>query len=99
MDVSELKKGVISDNELLKLALDKLNTTKEELEAEYEKRRVELEDIKKRSKDFEKYCGDKFCNECYINEFRKHNDLSGLSSRSCILIYEYLSKNKGEFPW
>ena len=99
MDVSEFKKGVIGDSELLKLALDKLNTTKEELEVEYEKRRVELEDIKKRGRDFEKYCGDRFCNECDINEFRKHNGLSELSSRTCILIYEYLSKNKEEFPW
>ena len=97
--MSEFKKGVIGDGELLKLALDKLNTTKEELEAEYEKRRVELEDIKKRGRDFEKYCGNKFCNECDINEFRKHNGLSELSSRTCILIYEYLSKNKEEFPW
>ena len=60
--MSEFKKGVIDDSEVLKLALDKLNTTKEELEAEYEKRRVELEDIKKRGRDFEKYCGNKFCN-------------------------------------
>ena len=99
MDVSEFKKGAIGDSELLKLSIDKLNTTKEDLEVEYEKRRVELEDIKKRGKDFEKYCGDQFCNECDINEFRKRNGLSGLSSRTCILIYEYLSKNKEEFPW
>ena len=97
--MSKFKKGVIDDSELLKLALDKLNTTKEDLEVEYEKRRVEWEDIKKRGKDFEKYCGDKFCNECDINEFRKHNGLSELSSRTCILIYEYLYKNKEEFPW
>ena len=99
MNVSEFKKEAIGDSELLKLALDKLNTTKEELEAEYEKRKVELEDIKKRVKNFEKYCSDKFCNECYINEFRKHNDLSGLSNKICILIYEYLSENKEDFPW
>ena len=97
LTVSEFKKEAICDSELLKLALEKLNTTKEELEAEYEKRRVELEDIKKRSKDFEKYCHNKFCSECYINEFRKHNDLSGLSNKICILIYEYLSENKEDF--
>ena len=92
MDVDKFKKGVIDDSDLLKLALGKLNTTKEELEEEYEKRETELEDIKARCKSFEIYCTNRSCVDCGVRKFKKDNSLGGLSTGGCILVYEYLLK-------
>ena len=92
MDVGKFKKGVVDDSDLLKLALSKLNTTKEELEEEYEKRGTELEDIKNRCKSFEKYCTNMSCVDCKVRKFKKDNNLGELSTGGCILVYEYLLK-------
>ena len=92
MDVGKFKKGVINDSDLLKLALGKLNVTKEELEEEYEKHVTELEDIKDRCKGFEKYCTNRSCVDCEIRKFKKDNNLKELSTGGCILVYEYLLK-------
>lgn len=97
----EMLKKVFNDSDLLEFALGKLlDMTKEELIEKYKENKIdkqELEDMKKRCNDFENYCGGRFCSECDINKFQKRNGLSGLGTRNCMLIYEYLfSEKEGE---
>ena len=90
--------SVIDDNKLLKFALDKLNTTKEELEEEYKKSSTDkqiLENIQKRCNDFESYCeSNRFCDTCEVYAFKKRNNMKGLGTKNCMLVYEYLFDKK-----
>lgn len=90
----EMLKKVFNSDDLLKFALDKFNISKEELEKEYEKSKIDkqiVEDIKKRSDDFKNYCG-RFCSKCDVYKFKERNNLRGLGDRNCMMIYEYLFK-------
>ena len=89
----EMLEKVIDDSELLKFALDKFNTTKEELIEEYKKDSVDkkiVEDMKKRCKDFGNYCNYRCCDTCDVYKFKKRNNMKELGTRNCMLIYEYL---------
>ena len=97
----EMLKKVFNDSDLLEFALDKLlYMTKEELIERYKENKIDkqdLEDMIKRSKDFENYCSSRCCDDCDINKFQKRNGLNRLGTRNCMLIYEYLfSEKEGE---
>ena len=91
MNEFEIGEKVVNDSELLEFALDKLGISKEELEEEYEEKQIS-ENISKRCKDFENYCNDRCCDDCDVYKFQKRNNMSGLGTRDCMLIYEYLFK-------
>ena len=92
----EMLKKVFNSDDLLEFALDKLlDITKEELIEKYKENNIdkqELEDMKKRCKDFGNYCNDRYCDTCDVNKFQKRNGLNGIGTRNCMLIYEYLFK-------
>ena len=92
----EMLKKVFNSDDLLEFALDKLlDMTKEELIDKYKENKIdkqELEDMKKRCKDFGNYCNDRCCDTCDVNKFQKRNGLNGIGTRNCMLIYEYLFK-------
>lgn len=89
----EMLERVVDDSDLLEFALGKLNMTKEELRREYKKNKIseqDLENIKKCCDDFENYCNSRGCNTCDIYKFKERNNIKGLGTKSCMLIYEYL---------
>lgn len=90
----EMLEKVIDDtDDLLEFALSKLNMTKEELRREHKKNKIseqDLENIKKCCDDFEDYCNSRGCNTCDIYKFKERNNIKGLGTKSCMLIYEYL---------
>ena len=89
----EMLEKVVDDSDLLEFALGKLNMTKEELRREYKKNKIseqDLENIKKCCDDFEDYCNSRGCNTCDIYKFKERNNIKGLGTKSCMLIYEYL---------
>ena len=92
----EMLKKVFNDSDLLEFALDKLlYMTKEELIERYKENKIDkqdLEDMIKRSKDFENYCDGRFCNDCIVYKFQKREGLGRLSTKNCMLVYEYLFK-------
>ena len=92
----EMLKKVFNDSDLLEFALSKLlDMTKEELIEKYKENKIdkqELEDMKKRCSDFDSYCNGKHCSECDIQEFKERNNMNGLGTRNCLLIYEYFFK-------
>lgn len=96
----EMLKKVFNDSDLLEFALDKLlDMTKEELIEKYKENNIdkqELEDMKKRCKDFENYCNYRCCDTCDVYKFKKRNNMKELGTRNCMLIYEYLFKKEGE---
>ena len=96
----EMLEEFIDDNyELFEFALDKLNTTKEELRKEYKKNKTEkqvVENMKKCCDDFANYCNSKSCCTCDVYKFKERNNLGGLGDRNCIMIYEHLFKKEGE---
>ena len=92
----EMLKKVFNDSDLLEFALDKLlYMTKEELIEKYKENNIdkqELEDMKKRCKDFGNYCNYRCCDTCDVYKFKKRNNMKELGTRNCMLIYEYLFK-------
>ena len=89
----EMLEKVVDDSDLLEFALGKLNMTKEELRREYKKNKIseqDLENIKRCCDDFEDYCNSRGCNTCDIYKFKERNNIKGLGTKSCMLIYEYL---------
>ena len=96
----EMLEKVIDDtDDLLEFALSKLNMTKEELRREHKKNKIseqDLESIKKCCDNFEDYCNSRGCNTCDIYKFKERNNIKGLGTKSCMLIYEYLFEKEGE---
>ena len=95
----EMLEKVVDDSDLLEFALGKLNMTKEELRREYKKNKIseqDLENIKKCCDDFEDYCNSRGCNTCDIYKFKERNNIKGLGTKSCLLIYKYLFEKEGE---
>ena len=92
----EMLKKVFNSDDLLEFALDKLlDMTKEELIEKYKENKIdkqELEDMKKRCKDFGNYCNYRCCDTCDVYKFKKRNNMKELGTRNCMLIYEYLFK-------
>ena len=92
----EMLKKVFNDSDLLEFALGKLlDMTKEELIEKYKENNIdkqELEDMKKRCKDFGNYCNYRCCDTCDVYKFKKRNNMKELGTRNCMLIYEYLFK-------
>ena len=87
-------------DDLLEFALNKLNTTKDELRREYKNSKTEkqiVEDVIKRCEDFESYCSSRGCGDCDIEKFIKRNNMKDTGTRRCMLIYEHLfSEKEGE---
>ena len=95
----EMLEKVIDDSDLLEFALNKLNTTKDELRREYKNSKTEkqiVEDVIKRCEDFESYCSSRGCGDCDIEKFIKRNNMKDTGTRRCMLIYEYLFEKEGE---
>ena len=95
----EMLEKVIDDSDLLEFALNKLNTTKDELRREYKNNKTEkqiVEDVIKRCEDFESYCSSRGCGDCDIEKFIKRNNMKDTGTRCCMLIYEHLFKKEGE---
>ena len=92
----EMLKKVFNDSDLLEFALEKLlYMTKEELIEKYKENNIdkqELEDMKKRCKDFGNYCNYRCCDTCDVYKFKKRNNMKELGTRNCMLIYEHLFK-------
>ena len=87
---AEMLKKVFNDSDLLEFALDKLlYMTKEELIERYKKSKIseqDLEDMKKRCKDFGNYCNYRCCDTCDVYKFKKRNNMKELGTRNCMLI-------------
>lgn len=95
----EMLEKVNDTDDLLEFALNKLNTTKDELRREYENNKTEkqiVEDVIKRCEDFESYCSSRGCGDCDIEKFIKRNNMKDTGTRRCMLIYEYLFEKEGE---
>ena len=95
----EMLEKVNDTDELKKIALGKINMTKEELRREYKKNKTEkqiVEDVIKRCEDFESYCSSRGCGDCDIEKFIKRNNMKDTGTRRCMLIYEHLFKKEGE---
>ena len=95
----EMLEKVNDTDDLLEFALNKLNTTKDELRREYKNNKTEkqiVEDVEKRCEDFESYCSSRGCGDCDIKKFIKRNNMKDTGTRRCMLIYEYLFKKEGE---
>ena len=95
----EMLEKVNDTDDLLELALGKLNMTKEELRREYKKNKISeqiVEDVIKRCEDFESYCSSRGCGDCDIEKFIKRNNMKDTGTRRCMLIYEYLFEKEGE---
>ena len=95
----EMLEKVNDTDDLLEFALNKLNTTKDELRREYKNSKTEkqiVEDVIKRCKDFENYCNGRCCDDCDVEKFLKRNNMKDTGTRHCMLIYEYLFEKEGE---
>ena len=95
----EMLEKVNDTDDLLEFALNKLNTTKDELRREYKNNKTEkqiVEDVIKRCEDFESYCSSRGCGDCDIEKFIKRNNMKDTGTRRCMLIYEHLFEKEGE---